>query len=237
MHFKKYLAGLVCLFCIGAIFLHGGIRTDEEIPITTQRLSPRVLVLSETVMGNNVTAVASERGIVVFDTTGLPSTAAKMRRIIEQEFGRTDFAYVINTHSHWDHSFGNQIFPEAVIIGHKSVPAGMARDKDNIPQRLENLAGIKTRETARLQDVELDSEEAQNIQGFLGSIDRQIRDFRDEFVSTPPDITFSDRMTLDRGDLTLELDYFAPDDLPPMQTCCQVKARDALESQRAAFYR
>ncbi len=40
-----------------------------------------------------------------------------------------------------------------------------------------------------------------------------------------------------RSPETLELAYFALDDLPPMQDCCQVKARDARAARRAAFCR
>ena len=36
---------------------------------------------------------------------------------------------------------------------------------------------------------------------------------------------------------TLELGYFPADNLPPMLHCCQVKLRDALAWQRAAFFR
>ncbi|MBN1272895.1 MAG: MBL fold metallo-hydrolase [Candidatus Aminicenantes bacterium] len=182
--------------------------SEENIPITTQRLSDRVLVLSETVMGNNITAVASEKGIVIVDTSGLPSTAAKIRRIIEKEFGRNDFAYVINTHSHWDHSFGNQVFPEAVIIGHKNVIPGMSQDKDYIPRRITMLEQRLKENTDRLKNTQAGSEEARNIETFIETLKREIFDFKNVFVSTPPHITFNDRMILNLGDITVKLDYF-----------------------------
>ena len=205
MKFKKVLTCCLVLFFCAAF---PAAQTDDDIPITTQRLSDRVLILSETLMRNNVVAVASEKGIVVVDTSGLPSTAAKMRRMIEKEFGRTDFAYVINTHSHWDHSFGNQIFPDAAIIGHDNVIPGMARDKAYIPRRIVNLERRFQNETTRLKSVQAGSEEARNIQAFLTTLKREINDFKNEFVSTPPSTTFDDRMVLDLGDLTVKLDYF-----------------------------
>ncbi|MDH5468788.1 MAG: MBL fold metallo-hydrolase, partial [Candidatus Aminicenantes bacterium] len=205
MRFKQVLiVGLIV--CVCTTFLTA--QTDENIPITIQRLSDRVLILSETLMSNNVAAIASEKGIVVVDTSGLPSTAAKMRRIIEKEFGRTDFAYIINTHSHWDHSFGNQIFPDAVIIGHDNVFPGMARDKDILLSRIASLEQRHQNETARLKSVPTGSEEARNIQASLKMLEREIHDFKDVFVSTPPQITFDDRMILDLGDITVKLDYF-----------------------------
>ncbi len=205
MRFKQNLiVGLIACACT----LYLAAQTNENIPITKQRLSERVLILSETLMNNNVVAIASEKGLVVVDTSGLPSTAAKMRRIIEKEFGRIDFAYIINTHSHWDHSFGNQVFLDAVIIGHDNVVPGMARDKDIMPRRIDNLEGMFQRETARLKSVPAGSEEARNIQAFLKTLEREIHDFKNVFVSTSPQITFNDRMILDLGDITVKLAYF-----------------------------
>jgi glyoxylase-like metal-dependent hydrolase (beta-lactamase superfamily II) len=205
MKMKQPLAaGLI--ICVCTAFLTA--QTDDDIPITIQRLSDRVLILSETLMNNNVVAIASEKGIVVVDTSGLPSTAAKMRLIIEKEFGRSDFAYVINTHSHWDHSFGNQLFPDAVIIGHDNVIPEMARDKDIMPRRIVSLEQRLQDEENRLRKIESDSEEARNVQSFIRTLRRQLQDFKNSFVSTPPQITFDDRMVLNLGDLTVKLDYF-----------------------------
>ncbi len=201
---QALIVGLIV--CVGTAFLTS--QTDEDIPLTTQRLSDRVLILSETLMSNNVVAIASEKGIILVDTSGLPSTAAKMRGIIEKEFGRSDFAYVINTHSHWDHSFGNQIFPDAVIIGHDNVIPGMTQDKNIMPRRIANLEGMFQKETARLSSVPAGSEEARNIHAYLKTLEREIHDFKDVFVSTPPQITFDDRMILNLGDITVKLDYF-----------------------------
>ncbi len=198
------MAGLIVFFCTAFL----AAQTEDNIPISKQRLSDRVLILSETLMSNNITAIAAEKGIVVVDTSGLPSTAAEIRRIIEQEFGRSDFAYVINTHSNWDHTFGNQVFPDAVIVGHENVIAGMEQDKNIIPRRISNLEGMFRKETDRLSNVPAGSEEAKNIQGFLRDLERQIHDFKNVFVSTPPQITFNDRMVLDLGDITVRLDYF-----------------------------
>ena len=65
MKFKQVLK--VCLIaCVFTAFLRA--QPDENIPIATHRLSDRILILSETLMSNNVVAVASEKGIVVVDT-------------------------------------------------------------------------------------------------------------------------------------------------------------------------
>lgn len=54
---------------------------------------------------------------VVIDTLALPEETRQMRRFIEREL-RVPVRYVINTHYHADHSWGNCFFPEATIIAH-----------------------------------------------------------------------------------------------------------------------
>ncbi|MBC7309900.1 MAG: MBL fold metallo-hydrolase [Actinomycetales bacterium] len=58
-----------------------------------------------------VTAVGGERGLVVIDTHG--STAAG-RAVVEdvRRIGAGEVTAVVNTHWHWDHSFGNAAFRE-----------------------------------------------------------------------------------------------------------------------------
>ena len=41
--------------------------------------------------------------------------------------------YVINTHGHWDHFWGNQVFEEATIMGHKDMLKDCSGDKNKVP--------------------------------------------------------------------------------------------------------
>ena len=41
--------------------------------------------------------------------------------------------YVINTHGHWDHFWGNQVFTEATVMGHKDMLKDCANDKSKVP--------------------------------------------------------------------------------------------------------
>jgi len=54
---------------------------------------------------------------VVIDTLALPDETLGMREFIEHELG-VPVRYVINTHYHADHSWGNCFFPGATIIAH-----------------------------------------------------------------------------------------------------------------------
>jgi glyoxylase-like metal-dependent hydrolase (beta-lactamase superfamily II) len=54
---------------------------------------------------------------VVIDTLALPEETLGMREFIEHELG-VQVRYVINTHYHADHTWGNCFFPGATIISH-----------------------------------------------------------------------------------------------------------------------
>jgi glyoxylase-like metal-dependent hydrolase (beta-lactamase superfamily II) len=181
---------------------------NEDIPVQVKRISPRVIVLSETFMENNVIIISSNKGLVVVDTTGLPSTMKKMRQMAEKEFDKKEFAYVINTHYHWDHTFGNQVFPDAVILGHENCMAGMKRDRSNLPRRVENLKRNVGRQRQRLDGLDSSSDEFKNISANLALLEQAIVDYAGGFEFDLPDITFSDRMTLDLGDLSIKMYFF-----------------------------
>ncbi|MDD2921531.1 MAG: MBL fold metallo-hydrolase [Anaerolineales bacterium] len=54
---------------------------------------------------------------VMIDTLALPEETMGIRDFIERELG-VQVRYVINTHYHADHTWGNCFFPDATIIGH-----------------------------------------------------------------------------------------------------------------------
>ena len=54
---------------------------------------------------------------VVIDTLALPEETLTMREFIEHELG-VQVRYIINTHYHADHTWGNCFFPGATVIGH-----------------------------------------------------------------------------------------------------------------------
>lgn len=54
---------------------------------------------------------------VVIDTLALPEETLAMREFIERELG-VQARYVVNTHYHADHCWGNCFFPGATVIGH-----------------------------------------------------------------------------------------------------------------------
>jgi cyclase len=66
--------------------------------------------------------VAGPQWAVVIDTLALPDETLGMREFIEHELG-VPVRYVINTHYHADHSWGNCFFSGATVIAHSACRA------------------------------------------------------------------------------------------------------------------
>jgi glyoxylase-like metal-dependent hydrolase (beta-lactamase superfamily II) len=63
----------------------------------------------------NAGAVVGPNLAVVIDTLALPEETLEIRQFIEQEL-QVPIRYVINTHFHADHTWGNYLFPNATIL-------------------------------------------------------------------------------------------------------------------------
>jgi cyclase len=62
-------------------------------------------------------AIIGPSWAVVIDTLATPEETLEIRDFIEQEIN-VPVRYVVNTHYHADHSWGNYFFPGAMVIGH-----------------------------------------------------------------------------------------------------------------------
>ena len=94
-----------------------------------------------------------------------------------RKLSKLPIGWVINTHFHWDHTWGNSRFPNAVLWGHERCRTEM----------------ISNGETARQRVLEWMPQEHH------GSIN--------EVVITPPTETFATSTTIDIGGRTVELCY------------------------------
>lgn len=63
----------------------------------------------------NAGAVVGPNWAIVIDTLALPEETLEIRQYIEQEL-QVPVRYVINTHYHADHTWGNYLFPNATIL-------------------------------------------------------------------------------------------------------------------------
>lgn len=70
----------------------------------------------------SVCVVRGTDGLLVVDTRASHRQADELRDGL-RVLGPAPVRWVVNTHAHFDHTFGNARFPEARIIGHRRVPA------------------------------------------------------------------------------------------------------------------
>lgn len=74
-----------------------------------------------------VGAIIGDEGVVVVDTRGNPAEAEEILRDVAEAFGLPVVA-AVNTHAHYDHTFGNEVFAARgiAIYGHWQLPAHFA---------------------------------------------------------------------------------------------------------------
>ncbi len=118
--------------------------------------------------------------------------------------------YVIDSHYHYDHAHGNQIFgPEVQVIGHENTRKRMLTNVleqytflnsvEPIPARIESLKQRIAQEKDPQQKATLERQVASNA-AYL----EQVK----ETKVTPPNMTIDRRMTLYRGGREIQLFYF-----------------------------
>jgi glyoxylase-like metal-dependent hydrolase (beta-lactamase superfamily II) len=207
------MATRILLYVFIALLLPGGFATAGDtvngLPLHIEKLSDNAIRLwvGDYISSTAVSAISTDKGIVVIDATESPALDRKFRKVIARELGRDDFAYLINTHEHADHTTGNGVYSDIEIIAHENCAEGMkARRADSqrilewyknrIPELENELAGMekssedykKTREDLIVKKMVLDSLES-------------------DIPLTFPTRTFSDSMKLDLGNMTVELYY------------------------------
>lgn len=126
----------------------------------------------------NAGIIIGDDGVLLIDSLRVPSFG---RDLIADVKKLTDkpIRYVVDTHSHWDHSWGNEEFPDSTIIGHANARAEML----DVEAQRWWLDRVVTANDPW-------SEEAKTV------------------TITPPDLTFEDQMSLYFGGRQIDLLYF-----------------------------
>jgi cyclase len=195
----------VLLMVLLSVCLHAGM----ELPLHKKRFSDRVLIvwIGDYMQQIATVALATEKGIVVIEASLIRAHDARIREAIEKEFGRNDIKYLINTHYHHDHTAGNQIYPDATVIGHKNTPAGMKEELTGeglvkLIDKFERM--LKEREEA-LTHLDPGSRDYKFTEEFIVCLELVIPELQSGLVPTYPTVMFEKNMILDMGDMTIEL--------------------------------
>ena len=87
----------------------------------------------------NVGAVDCGDGLLVIDTRAHHAQARELIRDL-QEISSLPVRWVINTHHHWDHTFGNAEFADADIWGHERCRTNLADHGQAMLQKVREMA-------------------------------------------------------------------------------------------------
>lgn len=182
---------------------------EQELPFRVQRLTDRVLVFTEiSPWESNHVVIDSAGGLVLVDPGHTPLMGRLIRQAVARELGRDRFAYVIDTHGHWGHTWGAAAFPEAMIIGQEQAVGEMLPDRVNPERVREFFRGQLALTETRLAELDAEDPETAAVQIQRDHLDRILTGLGEPgFEVRVPQLTFSDRMTLDLGDLSLEFHY------------------------------
>ena len=111
---KKPLVLVFLAQFIALIFVSAALAGPE-----LKELSPGVFAMVGGDGSTNSGFVVTGEGVVVIDTQGPPELAKLLKKKIRKTTNKK-IVFVINTHYHGDHAFGNQYFREGVILAHEN---------------------------------------------------------------------------------------------------------------------
>ena len=210
---REFLFVLLFLLVLIYSFCFAG----EYGSVTSQKVADGVYLFTTTPYGDvglsgNSVAVVTGEAVLVFDTNGIPETA---ERVLNEIRKLTDkpVRYVINSHWHWDHWSGNQVyrsaFPDVQIITHDKTLELMK----NVEPRW-NAAGLKAQLPAYLADLRKKVETAKGNQ----AVSSQAKEMEkllmadENFLAQKtmlrkifPNVTFSDSMTVRPGGREIQI--------------------------------
>jgi cyclase len=160
------------------------------------------------IVGSNSAVIVNQDDVLIVDSHISPESARAMVRELKVITNKP-VKFLVNTHFHYDHANGNQVFAGTTdIVGHTYtrqrltgdiLQRGMFADLlIGFPKQLEDLRARVAAEQDPAAKTRL--EQQLRTQTTYGE---QLR----ETKPTPPNVTMTDRMTLYRGDREIQLFY------------------------------
>ena len=181
---------LLVVFC----FMRADASPADSAGFTETRLNDRVHIFHHAPWAETMTVVDAGPSLIVVDTWGSQKAADNAKVHIEAVF-KKPVSHVINTHHHWDHTFGNQAFKIAMIVGQRFCAEDMRNSYGDPAMRKSKL-----KESASLADNV-------SIRRYIQKVEQETAG--DGFRLCPPKRPAGDRGILSVGDLTIFL-YHTP---------------------------
>lgn len=159
-------------------------------------------------LGSNNVVIVNDDDVLVVDTGTTPQAARNFVADIKTLTNKP-VRYVVNTHFHYDHVDGNQIFgPDVQIIAHDYVRTAISTfdvlhrepyntsQLVNVPAQIDRLKQLVSAERDTAKKTALSDQLKAAEQGFA-----QLK----ELKATPPTMTYSSKLVLHRGSREIDL--------------------------------
>ena len=157
---------------------------------------------------SNSLVIVNRDDVIVVDSHVTPAAARALTASVKTLTDKP-IRYLINTHYHFDHAHGNQVFGDGIeIIGHeftRSMLLGDVLEQNTyrsfagaVPAQVEDLEKRVTATTAPHEKKELE-ERLRVTRNHMHALD--------EVRPTPPDLTLKTSLTIFRGEREIQLLY------------------------------
>ena len=160
-------------------------------------------------VGSHGAVIVNEEDVLLVESHISPAAAHAVVTEIEALTDKP-VRYVVNTHYHFDHAHGNQIYPPDVhVIGHE-VTREMLEDGGSMGRSFQTFVGGLPDQVAALEErvaATGDEEERAGLEGQLAYM-RNYLAGQEAVVPVGPNTTLSERMTLFRGEREIRLLFF-----------------------------
>jgi cyclase len=158
-------------------------------------------------VGCNAAIVVNADDVLVVDSHSSPAAAWALAEQIKTITDKP-IRYVINTHFHWDHAHGNQIYgPDVEIIGHEFTRRMLAAGESTRGRSYDMFIGGIPAQIAQLsKQIEgmPDGAPREKLREQL-SFQQQYREATSAVKVQPPTVTLTDSLTLYRGGREIRL--------------------------------
>jgi glyoxylase-like metal-dependent hydrolase (beta-lactamase superfamily II) len=166
--------------------------------------------VGEMVVGSNAAVIVNDAEVMLVDSHISPAAANALLEEIRQLTDRP-VRYVANTHWHFDHAHGNQVYPPDVeIISHEATRAVIASGGSMSGRAYESfIGGIPAQ--IEVMEATLDTMTDASARADLETAMERQRTYyaqTQEVIPTAPNTTLSERLTLHRGDREIRFLFF-----------------------------
>jgi cyclase len=158
-------------------------------------------------VGGNHPIIVNDNDVMLVDDGTTPATARDLLEDLKLVTNKP-VRYVINTHFHYDHTDGNQIFsPDVQIIAHEYVRTAILTFNilENEPFKTYQVGRVAQIDSLQKQIAEeKDPERKAGLQKQLADAQLLLEQLR-EVKPTPPNVTYTSKIVLQKGQREIQL--------------------------------